>query len=87
MLASAWKDALQRHGVVDVLKGTKLVKMAKDLGVWAYRLDDAFPADMQNKLVTLMNESSDQTKGGFRGYAKKHKYMGKGRLVYKALNM
>ncbi len=35
MLATTWNDALQRHGVVDVLKGTKLEKMAKDLGFWA----------------------------------------------------
>ncbi|MFM7984049.1 MAG: hypothetical protein ACKPKO_32460 [Candidatus Fonsibacter sp.] len=56
MLASAWQEALQRH-VVDVLKGAKLEKMARDIGFWAYRLDDAFPADMHNKLVTLINES------------------------------
>ncbi|MFM7984417.1 MAG: hypothetical protein ACKPKO_34340, partial [Candidatus Fonsibacter sp.] len=48
---------------MDVLKGTKLEMMAKDLGFWAYRLDDAFPTDMHNKLVTLMSESLDPTKG------------------------
>ena len=64
MLASAWKEALQRHGIVDVLRGTKLEEMAKDLRFWAYRLDDAFPADMHNKLVTSMNELFDPTKGG-----------------------
>ncbi|MFM7982193.1 MAG: hypothetical protein ACKPKO_23025, partial [Candidatus Fonsibacter sp.] len=62
MLARTWKEALQRHRVADVLKCTKLEKMAKDLGFWAYRLDDAFPADMHNRLVTLMNESFDPTK-------------------------
>ena len=37
--------------------------MADELGFWAYRLDNAFPADMHNKLVTLMNESFVPTKG------------------------
>ena len=37
--------------------------MADELGFWAYRLDNAIPADMRNMLVTLMNESLDPTKG------------------------
>ena len=37
--------------------------MADEVGFWAYRLDNAFPADMRNRLVTLMNESFDPTKG------------------------
>ena len=49
--------------VVDLLTGTKLQPMADELGFWAYRLDNAFPSDMHNKLVTLMNESFDPTKG------------------------
>ncbi|MFM7984111.1 MAG: hypothetical protein ACKPKO_32780, partial [Candidatus Fonsibacter sp.] len=48
-----------------MLKGSRLDKFANnDLGFWAYRLDDAFPADMRNKLATLVNESFDPTKGG-----------------------
>ena len=63
-LSDSWKQAIQkRRDVVDMLKGTKLQPMADELGFWAYRLENAFPADMHNKLVTLMNESFDQTKG------------------------
>ena len=52
-----WKKALQkrRDCAVDLLRGTKLQRMADELGFWAYRLENAFPADMHNKLVTLMN--------------------------------
>ena len=49
--------------MVDLLRGTKLQQMAGDLGFWAYRLENAFPADMRNKLVALMHESFDPTKG------------------------
>ena len=46
------------------MRGTKLQPMAAELGFWGYRLDNALPADMRNRLVTLMNESFDLTKGG-----------------------
>ena len=62
-LSGSWKQALQkRRDVVGMLKGTKLQPMADELGFWAYRLDNAFPADMRNKLATLTNESFDPTK-------------------------
>ena len=63
-LSDSWKQALQkRRGVLDMLKGTKLQPMADELGFWAYRLENAFPADMRNKLVTLVNQSFDPIKG------------------------
>ncbi|MFM7984014.1 MAG: hypothetical protein ACKPKO_32285, partial [Candidatus Fonsibacter sp.] len=64
-LASAWKEGLQLHCVADVLKGSKLEEIANDLCFWAYRLDGGFPADMRNRLVTLMNAPFDPTKGGY----------------------
>ena len=48
---------------MDLLRGTNLQPMAEELGFWAYRLENAFPEDMHSKLVTLMNESFDPTKG------------------------
>ena len=45
------------------MRGTKLQPMADELGFWARRLDNAFPADMHNGLVTLMNESFDPHRG------------------------
>ena len=49
---------------MDLLRGTNLQPMADELGFWAYRLENAFPADMRNKLVTLMYQSFDPTNGG-----------------------
>ena len=58
LLSRAWRQALRKQrDVVDMLKGAKLQPMADELGFWAYRLDNAFPADMRNKLGALMNES------------------------------
>ena len=51
--------ATRRHDVVDLLRGTSAQPMADQLGFWAYRLDNAFPADMRNRLVILMHESFD----------------------------
>ena len=64
-LSCTWKKAVQerRDAVVDLLRGTKLQHMADELGFWAYRLANAVPEDMFNKLVTLMNESFDPTNG------------------------
>ena len=64
-LSCTWQKALQerRDGAVDLLRGTNLQPMAEELGFWAYRLENAFPEDMHSKLVTLMNESFDPTKG------------------------
>ena len=64
-LPCTWKKGLQklRDGAVDLLRGTKLQPMAYELGFWAYRLENAFPAHMHNRLFTLMKESFDPTKG------------------------
>ena len=52
-LSGTWKKALRnRHYVVDMLKGAQLQPMADDIGFWAYRLDNAFPADTHNRFVT-----------------------------------
>ena len=51
--------------MVDLLRGTKLQQMAGDLGFWAYRLENAFPADMHNKLATLTKESFDPELGAY----------------------
>ena len=37
--------------------------MPQVIDIWAYLLDDAFPADMHIRLVTLLNELFDPTKG------------------------
>ena len=63
-LSESWKQALQkRRGVVGMLKGTKLQPMADELGFWAYRVENAFPPDMHDRLVTLMTQSFDPIKG------------------------
>ena len=53
----------KRRDAVDLLKGTNLQPMAEDLGFWAFRLENAFPSDMHNRLVTLMNQSFEPIKG------------------------
>jgi hypothetical protein len=59
-LSVTWEKALQkRRKVVDTLTGTELQPMAGELGFWAYCLDNAFPADMHNRLVTLINDQFD----------------------------
>ena len=81
-LSCAWKKALQkRRDVVDMLKGTKLQPMADELGFWAYRLDNAFPADMHNR-----QESFDPTKGVSEVMRRKSKEV-KGKYDDKVLNM
>ena len=60
--------------------------MADELGFWAYRLGNAFPADMRNKLVTLMNESVDPTKG-VSEVMRRHNTKVKGKYDYNVLNM
>ena len=62
-LSCTLKKAIQkRHdGVVDLLGGAKLQPVADELGLWAYRLENASPADMRNKLATLTHESFDPT--------------------------
>ena len=63
-LSVTWKKALQkRRNVMDTWKGTKLQPMADELGFWAHRLDNAFPPDMHDRLITLMTQSFDPTKG------------------------
>jgi len=47
---------------VDTLQGTKLQPMPDELGFWAYRVDNAFPPDMHDRLVTLMTQSFDPIK-------------------------
>ena len=49
--------------------------MADELGFWAYRLDNAFPADMHNRLVTLMNKSFNPTKGVSEAMRRQSKYV------------
>ena len=51
--------------MVDLLRGTKLQQMAGHLGFWAYRLENAFPANMHNKLATLTKESFDPDLGAY----------------------
>ncbi|MFM7986302.1 MAG: hypothetical protein ACKPKO_44015, partial [Candidatus Fonsibacter sp.] len=63
MLASACKEAIQRHGCECAEKGTQMDNIAKDIGFWAYRIDAAFPLDMHNKLVTLAKNSFDPKAG------------------------
>ena len=64
-LSCTRKKALKKrcNDVLDMLRGTNLQPMAEDLGFWVYRLENAFPADMHNRLVTLINQSFDPTKG------------------------
>ena len=63
----------EAQNAADWLSGTKLQPMADELGVWAYRLENALPADMHNRLVTLMNESFDATKGVRYVISRQHK--------------
>ena len=89
-LSDSWKQALQkRRDVVDMLEGAKLQPMADELGFWAYCLANAFPADMHNRLVTLMNESFDPTKGVNEAVRRQNTNVKvvKGKYNYKALNM
>ena len=66
--------------------GTNLQPMAEDLGFWAFRLENAFPSDMHNNLVTLMSQSFDPTKGGCETMRRQNKDI-KRKCDYKVLNM
>ena len=71
-----FQKALQkRRDVVDLLRGTNLQPMAEDRGFWAFRLENAFHFDMHNRLVTLMNQSFDPTKGFLKLCAEKRDHM------------
>ena len=87
-LSWTWKKALhKRHGgLVDLLRGTKLQPMADELGFWAYRLENAFLAHMHHRLVTLLNELFDPTKGVCETMRRQNKYI-KGKFDYNVLNM
>ena len=47
------------------MKGSLAEPMAGELSFWAYRLENAFPEDMHNKLATLMKESFDPEWGAY----------------------
>ena len=49
-----WKETCIRCNAVDLLQGTGLEQMGKELEVWCYRLDNVFPASMHNLLVRQM---------------------------------
>jgi len=45
-----WRQTFVRRGAVDLLAGTGLEQMGKDLKFWCYRLDNAFPSDVHQAL-------------------------------------
>ena len=49
-----WKETCVRLKAVDILQGTGLEQMGKELEFWCYRLDNVFPAGMHELLVRQM---------------------------------
>ena len=50
-----WEETCVRRNAVDLLQGTGLEQMGKELKFWCYRLDDVFPASTHALLVRQMN--------------------------------
>ena len=50
-----WEETCVRRNAVDLLQGTCLEQMGKELKFWCYRLDDVFPASTHALLVRQMN--------------------------------
>ena len=59
--------------------------MVDELGFWAYRVDNAFPPDMHDRLITLMNQSFDPIKGVSEVMHSKNREV-KSNFDYKVLN-
>ena len=85
-LSVTLQRALQRRASVNLLKGTSVQPMADELGFWAYRLDNAFPEDMHNSLVILMNETFDPHSGFLRLCTDNNKEVNQ-KFDYKVLNL
>ena len=50
-----WEETCVRRNAVDLLQGTGLDQMGKELKFWCYRLDDVSPASTHALLVRQMN--------------------------------
>ena len=82
-----WKAALLRKGATDLLQGTALEKMSKELGFWAFRLDNVFEKDVHAELARKMALAFDPNAGGVSETLYRKGATSKGKHFYKVLNM
>ena len=81
-----WKAALLRKGATDLLKGTALEEMSKELSFWALRLDNVFKEDLHAELAKKIALAFDPNVGVSETLGRKGA-MSKGPYQYKVLNM
>ena len=81
-----WRETFIRRGAVGLLQGSGLEEVGKELGFWAYRLDDAFPANVHSVLADKTQLTFDPNVGVSETLGARKNAMSLKKFQYKVVN-